>query len=153
MAKISDLIESMIKEMMDQNDGWVEITRTELAERANCVPSQVTYVLSTRFTSDQGYLVESKRGGGGWVRIRRASYTSPTQYLMHALNAMGDTLSQHEAEIMIRNFIDYQIIEEQEARLLMAAVSDRALNAVEIENRDRIRMMIFKNMLVSLIVA
>ncbi|HEY5465485.1 MAG TPA: CtsR family transcriptional regulator, partial [Clostridia bacterium] len=67
MARLSDLIEETIKHMIEQNDGTVEITRSRLAELVNCVPSQITYVLSTRFTNGQGYLVESRRGGGGWI--------------------------------------------------------------------------------------
>ena len=152
MARISDLVEAIIKQMIDQNDGRIEITRSELADRVNCVPSQITYVLATRFTNNQGYLVESRRGGGGWIRIRRVSLATPTQYLMHALNAIGESLSQHQAEVLIRNFIDYDIIAEREARLLMAAVSDRSLYEVDVDRRDRIRMIIFKNMLTSLIV-
>lgn len=153
MARISDLVEEIIKQLIDQNDGHIEITRGELADRVNCVPSQITYVLATRFTNNQGYLVESRRGGGGWIRIRRVSMTTPTHYLMHALNAMGTALSQHQAEVLIRNFIDYDIIAERDARLLMSAVSDRSLFDVPVDQRDRIRMTIFKNMLTSLIVA
>jgi len=77
MARISDLIEDIIKQIIEQNDGRVEITRSELADRVNCVPSQITYVLATRFTNNQGYLVESRRGGGGWIRIRRVSLEYP----------------------------------------------------------------------------
>lgn len=152
MARISDLVEDIIKQMIEQNNGLIEITRSELADRVNCVPSQITYVLSTRFTNNQGYMVESRRGGGGWIRIRRVDLATPTRYLMHALNAIGDSLSQHQADVLVRNFIDYDIIVDREARLLLAAVSDRSLNKVDIDRRDRTRMMIFKNMLISLIV-
>ena len=152
MARISDHIEAMLKQMMDQNNGLVEISRNSLAGSINCVPSQITYVLSTRFTNDQGYLVESRRGGGGWIRIRRVEMTSPTQYLMHALNNIGESLSQNQAEILIRNFHDYDIIHEREARLLIAATADRSLSEIPAEIKDRVRMMVFKNMLTSLIV-
>ena len=116
------------------------------------MPTQITYVLATRFTNDQGFLVESRRGGGGWIRIRRVEMKTPTNYLMHALNTIGDTLSQHQAAILIRNFVDYDIINDREARLLMAATSDRSLSEVGIEIKDRVRMIVFKNMLTSLIV-
>ncbi len=152
MARISDHIEALLKQMMDQNNGSIEITRNLLADRINCVPSQITYVLATRFTNDQGFLVESRRGGGGWIRIRRVEMATPTQYLMHTLNTIGESLSQHQAEILIRNFLDYDIIRDREARLLRAATSDRSLNEIGIEHKDRVRMIIFKNMLTSLIV-
>ena len=71
MARLSDMIEDILKQMIEQNDGYVEITRSELADQVNCVPSQVTYVLATRFTNNHGYLVESRRGGGGWIWISR----------------------------------------------------------------------------------
>ena len=68
MAKISDMIEDLINQMIQDNSGSVEISRNELAEQLNCVPSQITYVISTRFTNGQGYVVESRRGGGGSIR-------------------------------------------------------------------------------------
>ena len=152
MARISDLIESIIKEMIDQNQGAIEITRSELAQRVNCVPSQITYVLSTRFTNNQGYLVESRRGGGGWIRIRRVQLAAPAKYLMHALNHIGEQLSQHQAEVLIRNFLDYDIIKQRDATLLLAATADRSLADLEASQKDKVRMNILKNMLTSLIV-
>jgi transcriptional regulator of stress and heat shock response len=152
MARISDHIESLLKQMMDQNNGSIEITRNSFADSVNCVPSQITYVLATRFTNNQGYLVESRRGGGGWIRIRRVEMATPSQYLMHALNTIGESLSQHQAEVLIRNFLDYDIIMDREARLLLAATSDRCLGEVDVGRKDRIRMIILKNMLTSLVV-
>lgn len=151
MAKISDLIEEMIKEMMDQNDGFAEITRGELAERVNCVPSQITYVLSTRFTNGQGFIVESRRGGGGQIRISRIQRLASTDYLMHTINALGDDLSQQEAEVYLRNFMDYGIVTDRQAALIKAAISDNALSCLEADKKGTVRMDIFKNMLVSLI--
>jgi len=152
MARISDILETMIKKMIEDNDGFVEITRSALADRVNCVPSQITYVLSTRFTYGQGYLVESRRGGGGMIRIRRVELDTPSIYLMHTLNNIGDQLSQHESEVLVRNFRDYDILGQREARMLQAATSDKVLADVDIEKKDRVRMHIFKNMLMSLIV-
>lgn len=148
MARLSDIIEAMLKEMIDDNNGSVEITRGELAEHFNCVPSQITYVLSTRFTNGQGYMVESRRGGGGWIRIHRLmNYDDPSTYVMHVLNAIGEELSQHQAEIFIRNFVDYQILDKARARLMRAAVSDHSLSLVATDIRDRVRMQILKQML------
>ena len=152
MARISDIVEAIIKQMIEDNDGLVEITRSALADQVNCVPSQITYVLSTRFTNSQGYLVESRRGGGGMIRIRRVELATPSVYLMHTLNNIGSQLSQLESEILVRNFRDYDILGHKEARLISAATSDRALQDVNIEHKDKVRMEIFKNMLTSLIV-
>lgn len=148
---ISDSIEALLKKMIEQNDGSVEITRGELAEKVKCVPSQITYVLTTRFTNGQGYLVESRRGGGGWIRITRVVHQSSANYLMHTLNSIGDRLSQHQSTVLVENFLDYKIIDENIAGLLLAATSDRALAALEPQLRDEVRMAVFKNMLTSLI--
>lgn len=152
MARISDLVEELIKKMIRENNGSVEISRSELADQANCVPSQITYVLSTRFTNNHGYLVESRRGGGGWIRIQQVQVSSPSHYLMHAVNGIGRQLTQHQADVLIQNFIDYDVVLEREARLIRSALSDQVLNRVSIEKRDRIRSMLLKNMLTSLLV-
>lgn len=152
MARLSDIIESFIKEMIEDMDGAVEIQRNELANRFNCVPSQINYVISTRFSTDKGYYVESRRGGGGYISIKRLSAGSVGEYLMHIITSIGDKLSQHTCEIFIQNFVDYEVISEQEAGLLKAATSDKALVAVSPELRDEIRMTILKNMLMSLVI-
>jgi transcriptional regulator CtsR len=150
MARLSDIIESFIKEMMDDMDGSIEIQRNELANRFNCVPSQINYVISTRFSNDKGYYVESRRGGGGYISIKRLNIDSVGEYLMHIITSIGDKLSQHTCEIFVQNFMDYDIINEQEAGLMKAATSDKALAAVPPDSRDEIRMTILKNMLMSL---
>ena len=152
MARLSDIIESFIKEMIEDMDGAVEIQRNELANRFNCVPSQINYVISTRFSTDKGYYVESRRGGGGYISIKRLNAGSVSEYLMHIITSIGDKLSQHTCEIFIQNFVDYDIISEQEAGLMKAATSDKALVAVSPELRDEIRMTILKNMLMSLVI-
>lgn len=152
MARISDLVEILIKRMIEENNGMVEITRSELADQVNCVPSQITYVLTTRFSCGQGYLVESRRGGGGMIRIRRVEMQSADSYLIYALSHLGSALSQNQAEVFVRNLLDQSLLNLREARLLRAAISDRALTDIGIENRDRLRMNIFRHMLTSLIV-
>ncbi len=153
MAKISDLIEEMIKEMMDQNDGFAEITRGELAERVNCVPSQITYVLSTRFTNGQGYRVESRRGGGGSIRIYKIDMQNDSlQYIMHVVNSLGQTLTQQQADIYIQNFLDYQVISPRIARLMSTAISDSSLEDIPPSFRGLVRMKILKNLLVELLI-
>jgi len=152
MARLSDIIESFIKEMMNDTDGAIEIQRNELANRFNCVPSQINYVISTRFSTDKGYYVESRRGGGGYISIRRLNTDSVGEYLMHIITSIGDKLSQHTCEIFIQNFLDYEVINEQVAGLMKAATSDKALAGVSPEIRDEVRMAILKNMLLSLTV-
>lgn len=151
VARLSDLIEAFIKQLINDTDGVVEIQRNELANQFNCVPSQINYVIDTRFTTDKGYYVESRRGGGGYISIRRVNITRPGSYLMHIVNSMGNSISQQSANIFINNFIDYEVISENESLLLKAATSDKALGIVQMPERDMVRAAILKNMLVSLI--
>ena len=153
MARLSDVIESMIKQMIDDNNGYAIISRSLLAEKVNCVPSQITYVLSTRFTNGQGYLVESRRGGGGQIRIAKIQRVDSTDYLMHTVNSLGDDLSQHQSEIYLRNFLDYGILDPYQERIFRAALSDKALTKVEADKKAQVRMDILKNMLIALIIS
>lgn len=152
MARLSDVIESFLKELMDDTNGCIEIQRNELAIKFNCVPSQINYVISTRFSRDRGYFVESRRGGGGNISIKRLDMSEKANYLMHIIVAMGDSISQQSAEIFINNFIGFDIVSAREAILMKAAISDRALSMVQPSHRDGLRAYIFKNMLSSITV-
>ena len=152
MARLSDIIETFLKEMLNDMHGSVEIQRNELANRFNCVPSQINYVISTRFTNDKGYYVESRRGGGGSISIRRFNIDCAGDYLMHIISAIGDSLSQHTCEVFINNFFDYEMIDVREASLMRAALSDKSLVDVPMEKRDNVRACMMKNMLMSLTV-
>lgn len=152
MAKLSDLIEAFIKQMINDTDGAIEIQRNELANQFNCVPSQINYVIATRFTTERGYYVESRRGGGGHILIRRVSIEHKGKnFLMHIVTSMGDNISQHSAHVFINNFVDYDVITAREGLLLKAATSDKALGNVPVENRGFVRASILKNMLVSML--
>ncbi|NLP14429.1 MAG: CtsR family transcriptional regulator [Clostridium sp.] len=153
MAKLSDLIEAFIKQMINDTDGTIEIQRNELANQFNCVPSQINYVIGTRFTTERGYYVESRRGGGGYIKIRRVSIKHKGKnFLMHIINSMGDNISQQSAYVFINNFVDYEVISEREAMMLKAATSDKVLMTAPVDVRGFIRASILKNMLVSLLV-
>ena len=145
---ISDLIEQFIKDMLKEEEG-IEIQRNELAEQFNCVPSQINYVISTRFQPSHGYYVESKRGGGGYISIKKVNITA-SNYLMHIITSIGDKISAHEVDIFISNFLSYNIIGEIEAKLLKVATSDKVYT-VKPEERDTLRANIFKNMLLNLV--
>jgi len=152
MARLSDIIEEFLKELIIEEEGTVEIQRNELASRFNCVPSQINYVISTRFTAEKGYYVESRRGGGGYISIKRVNPHSAGDYLMHIITSIGDKISQLTSEVFINNFVDYNIIETREAMIMKAATSDKALSDVPMDKRDDVRAAILKNMLMSLTV-
>ncbi|MBO5453795.1 MAG: CtsR family transcriptional regulator [Clostridia bacterium] len=148
--KISDLIEEIIKEMLDNEDGVASFRRNELAYRLNCVPSQINYVINSRFTNDHGYTVESKRGGGGNITITRIKLDNDG-YLMHIASSIGNSITQNVAYTFIKNFLDYGAVTNKEAQLIASAISDNVLRIVEQPGRDILRASIFKNMIVSII--
>jgi len=145
-----DVIEMMIKEMIDENNGRATISRSMLAERANCVPSQVTYVLSTRFSSGNGYIVESRRGGGGQITITRVQPLSKRDYIKSVIDSVGDDLTQQQAKILLANTVAGGAISAREGTAVMAAVSDRALAKVDTDIRSVVRADIFKNAMLGL---
>ena len=146
--RISDIIEDFIKEMLLKDESAI-IQRNDLAEHFKCVPSQINYVIATRFTPNQGYYVESQRGGGGYIKISRVNLTQ-SDYLMHIISNLGDKITAKEVDILINNFIHNGIIHEDIARLIKSATSDKALT-IPLDIRDSIRAKIFKNMLVNLV--
>ncbi len=151
MARMSDIIEAFLKQLINETNGSIEIQRNELANHFNCVPSQINYVIDTRFTAERGYYVESKRGGGGHIRIKRVNISRPGNYLMHIISSMGDSISQQSAEVFITNFIDYEVVSAREGRILKAATSDKVLGGIQMPDRDILRAVMLKNMLASLL--
>lgn len=114
------------------------------------MPSQINYVLSTRFSPERGYAVESRRGGGGYIRVSRVR-RSPKELVMHTVNAIGDRLDKASAAAFVSNIYEAGILDKQTARMLLAAVSDNALRPLAPGDRDALRASIMKYMLVSLI--
>ncbi len=145
--RMSDIIEEFIKELFDETDA-IEIQRNELAEQFNCVPSQINYVISTRFKPSQGYYVESRRGGGGHITIKKVNNTK-SDYIMHIINNIGSEITSNEVDILISDFLTYNILETKEAKLLKVATSDNVLQ-LEKNVKDKVRARIFKNMLLNL---
>lgn len=142
------MIEEFIRELFDEGNS-IEIQRNDLAEKFNCVPSQINYVISTRFTPNHGYYVESKRGGGGHITITKVNLTK-SNYLMHIISSIGDQITAQDVSIFISNFLSYDIITKTEAKLLKVATSDNVLT-INTKDRDRVRANIFKNMLLNLV--
>lgn len=146
--RVSDIIEEFIKEMLEEQEEAIEIQRNELAEYFNCVPSQINYVIATRFKPSQGYYVESRRGGGGHIKIRKIS-NSKEDYIMHIINNIGNEMTTNEVDILISDFLSYGLINEKEAKLLKVATSDNVLQLPK-EVKEQLRARIFKNMLLNL---
>ena len=146
--RMSDIIEEFIKDLFDDENEAIEIQRNELAEHFNCVPSQINYVISTRFKPSQGYYVESRRGGGGHITIKKVNNTKE-DYIMHIINNIGQNLTSNEVDILISDFLSYNIIDKKEAKLLKVATSDNVLGLPK-NIKDEVRARIFKNMLLNI---
>ena len=151
MRNISDLIEQHLKLLlMDSKEGAVEIQRNDLAQQFSCVPSQINYVINTRFTLEKGFIVESKRGGGGYVRIQRISLPAQQVIQSHVCDTIGNTISQEAAEGLIYRLEDAKVITIREANLLRAAVSRDHL-MLKLPHRDDLRARLLKAMLLALL--
>lgn len=145
---ISDLIAGFLQDCLDETgDGVLEVQRGELAQRFNCVPSQINYVMSTRFSPERGYIVESRRGGNGYIRITRVRVDRET-LLMHVINSLGDQVDLPSARAILGNLSESGALTEDLARTLLAAVGDKALGAVPRELRDQVRADVLKNVLI-----
>lgn len=147
--RLSDLIEEWIKQNINETEGYIDLQRNELANKFNCVPSQINYVITTRFNPNNGYYVESRRGGGGYIRIKKVDFSN-SNYIMHIVNVIGDSLSAYESNIFINNLLDKNIITEKEAKLMKVATNDKVLQ-LDFDIKDMVRANILKNMLINLI--
>ena len=148
--KISDSVANYILQLLKEENGRAEIQRNELASILGCVPSQISYVITSRFTPEQGYIVESRRGGGGYIRTTRVK-TDKSSAVMHTINSIGNSLDSATAHAMLSNLAQQEIIPVKAAQLIAAAVSGRSFASIPQENRDALRAAIFKNMLTALL--
>ena len=147
---ISDIIAGFIGQMLDELGGTAEMQRSELASRFNCVPSQINYVISTRFSPEHGYIVESRRGGGGYIRITRVEM-EPERLIMHTVNAVGDKIDLNTAMALITNLRQGGAINEACTRLIYSAIGNNALRPAHQEDRDALRASILKQMLINIL--
>ena len=137
-----------LQESLEETDGGVlEVQRNDLAQRFNCVPSQINYVMSTRFSPERGYIVESRRGGNGYIRITRVRVDRQT-LLMQVINTLGSQVDLASARAILNNLVQAGALEENAGRSILAAVGDKALAAVPRESRDTVRADIMKQVLI-----
>ena len=146
---ISDAIANMIEQLLADNNGYAEIRRNDLADRLGCVPSQINYVISSRFTPELGYIIESRRGGGGYIRIIKKQM-GKDEYLMHFFCAVGDSIDENAAAAFVVNLTANGLISSREAHIMKSALSSSALAAAPADRRDTVRADIMKQMLLAL---
>jgi len=119
---ISDVIEKMLIKMLTDEGGQLELRRNELAERLGCVPSQINYVITSRFTPERGYVIESRRGGGGYIRITKKMIHND-EYLMHLFCAVGDVIDRRSATLYVLELLERGLVTDREGRILSAVLS------------------------------
>ena len=125
--RLSDTIESFIKAMLQEDQPEVELKRNELAEYFHCAPSQINYVLATRFTPDHGYMISSQRGGGGYIRIVRVRQSSGDHLHYLLQERIGERLDAQSAQVLCAQLAERKVVSPAEAALMAAAVSPRPL--------------------------
>lgn len=149
--KMSDIITAHILNMLEQSEfDTAEIQRNEFASLIGCVPSQINYVLASRFTPEHGFVIESRRGGGGYIRISRVRLDKSSA-LMHIINSVGSELDASSARILIENSRGAELISNQAAELMQAAISSTVLRQIPPPFRDSFRAAAIKQMLLTLI--
>jgi transcriptional regulator CtsR len=150
MRNISDIIESYLKAVLDSSEKeLVEIKRSEIADKFQCVPSQINYVINTRFTVERGYLVESKRGGGGYIRIIKVKSHDYVDLIDKLLALIKSRIPQSSAEDVIYRLVEEEVITHREAKIMLSVI-DRSVLYIELPYRDELRARMLKAMLTSL---
>lgn len=147
---LSDRIARMIEEMLEEGGGSAEVKRNDLAAQLGCVPSQINYVITSRFTPEKGYMTESRRGGGGFIRIVRIKMTK-NEYLMHFFHAIGDAMDEGEARAYIRNLADHGVLTEREAAIAVQATSGASLEKCPAERRNFVRADVLRRIVMTLL--
>ena len=143
---MSDYIEAYLKQVLHQSE-QIEIRRAELAERFNVVPSQINYVIKTRFSIQQGYRVISKRGGGGFIRIERVPLRADPHYIEKLLSSLSDQVSVREVRDILSSLVRYEILTEREQELLLTMLSKEALDVGDVQVEGRLRGRLLRQLL------
>ncbi|WPC41791.1 CtsR family transcriptional regulator [Clostridium sp. JS66] len=147
MARLSDIIEVFIKDMLDNsNESQLQIGRNELASYFSCAPSQINYVLTTRFTTDKGYYIESKRGGGGCIIIRRVQFDENKSLAEIINEKLGNSITYDSAVQVIDGLLESGVITEREGNILKIVINDRTLNS-STDKKNKLRSDILKSVI------
>lgn len=150
MAGLSNNIERFIKELLEQTtDGIVEIGRNDLANQFKCAPSQINYVLTTRFTPYKGYYIESRRGGSGYIKIMKLTFTEEASIDKIINEVIGTSITKDMAYNVVNSLYEDKVLSKKEGQLILHALEDVALTNVNIDYRNIVRADILRNMLLA----
>ncbi|MEI3607915.1 CtsR family transcriptional regulator [Pseudogracilibacillus sp. SE30717A] len=147
---ISDIIEQYLKQTLHANEKkMVEIKRSEIADQFQCVPSQINYVINTRFTIEKGYITESKRGGGGYIRIIRIEHQNEFELINDIIKMINPKVSQQAAIDVLERLVEKKVITRREEKLIISAI-DRETLAIALPERDQLRARVLTAILTTL---
>lgn len=150
---ITDIICDTLLQLLDENNGTIQIQRNNLASQIGCVPSQINYVITSRFTKEQGYVVQSRRGGGGYIEIVKLDHSN-AELIIHIINTMGDAIDEATARILINSLHHDGFLSESQVRLMLSAVDEnnfKGLIDMGESSRRIVRANLIKSMLVNTI--
>lgn len=145
---MTDLIAAHINEMLREAGGVVKIQRNELAGKIGCVPSQINYVITNRYTRENGYLVESRRGGGGFIRIVKLDYET-REAIFHVINCIGPEIDETSARVILQNLASDKILTVGQGKLILSALRDNNFQGLPEPVKRRLRANLMKVMLLS----
>lgn len=135
MARISDTIEKFLKDMINsEEESKILIQRNELADKFSCAPSQINYVLTTRFTHEKGYVIESRRGGGGYIIIKKIEYYDNKERLDTLNESIGDSITYGSALSILKDLKENKVIDDKEYEIIKISLNDRTLASAEYKN-------------------
>ena len=144
MARLSDVIEDFLKDMiLESDEQTLQIQRNELADRFSCAPSQINYVLTTRFTYEKGYIIESRRGGGGCIVINKLSYHKENERKKLIEESIGNSITYHSSIALLESLYESDIITERELSLIKIVLNERTL--LNVEDKNKLRANILKS--------
>lgn len=146
---ISDIIEKYLKSILAESQE-VEIKRSEMAQLFNCVPSQINYVIKTRFNIQNGYIVSSKRGGGGYIRIAKVNLVDDYDVLDELITIVGDSINFKDAFQLIQSLFQASVLSQMTANLLLAVIDKKTLSFGDSELENMLRARIMKSILTRL---
>lgn len=151
MESLADHIEQHLRNLLEQaKHGILEIQRRELADHFDCAPSQINYVLETRFTTQRGYIVETRRGGGGYIRIMQLTWQPAEELAEIIQQEIGESLGQREAEHLLLRLVDARLISNREAAMVRAAL-EQEVEKISVPFRDVLRAMVLRAILTVLL--
>lgn len=145
---LSNSIAQMIIQMLEE-ENEIEIQRNTFAQQVGCVPSQINYVLASRFTPENGYIIQSRRGGGGYIKIAKVQYDK-SELLPSIFEAIGSQLDEIKAKAYVLSLLEHGAISQSEAKLFLSATAQTNFKSISSELKDHIRANIFKQMLLAL---